>query len=248
MPATEQLRSRRAPHLPVRQPSSSGTETSVLPHGPHRSWSTLYAARRRASEQFGKNVYRLPIVRRVRDLVIPEILDGERVLEIGAGDRRLEVLLAKHRRWVHYYSLDSDPCLPHDYRDLSEVTEGFDCVVALEVVEHLTIAELYSLLCSVSELLAPGGRLVVSTPNTFYPPAYLRDATHRTPLCYDELAGLVSSAGLNVARIVRVYHDPLHRKLLRRYAFGWLFRLLGLDFAKQIALVARKDEADQRRV
>ena len=47
-------------------------------------------------------------------------------------------------------------------------------------------------------------------------------------------------AGLRVERMVRIYHDPLHRKLLRRYAFGWLFRLIGIDFSRQIVLVARR--------
>ncbi len=41
-------------------------------------------------------------------------------------------------------------------------------------------------------------------------------------------------------RIVRIYHDPVHRKLLRRYLFGWLFRMISIDFARQIVLVARK--------
>jgi hypothetical protein len=78
--------------------------------------------------------------------------------------------------------------------------------------------------------------LVLSTPNVFHPPAYLRDVTHRTPLCYDELAGLVTGAGLEIEHVYRIYNDPLPRMLLRRYAFGWLFRLLGIDFARQIAV------------
>jgi hypothetical protein len=80
---------------------------------------------------------------------------------------------------------------------------------------------------------------VLSTPNTYYPPAYLRDATHRTPLCYDELAGLLAAAGWDVQRVVRIYHDPVWRNIARRYLFGWLFRLIGIDFARQIVVVAR---------
>jgi hypothetical protein len=87
---------------------------------------------------------------------------------------------------------------------------------------------------------------VLSTPNTFFPMAYLRDVTHRTPLCYDELGALVIGAGLRVEQIVRIYHDPIHRKLLRRYAFGWLFRLISVDFARQIVLVGRKGEEEAR--
>jgi hypothetical protein len=45
---------------------------------------------------------------------------------------------------------------------------------------------------------------------------------------------------LDVLRVVRIYHDPVHRKMLRRYLFGWLFRLIGIDFARQIGLVAER--------
>src|SRR5262249_38901365 len=133
----------------------------------------------------------------------------------------------------------------HDYREWSELEESgsfapYDCVLALEVVEHVAVEEISSWLAQLAAVLRPGGRLVLSTPNTFYPPAYLRDATHRTPLCYDELAGFVAGGGLTVERICRIYNDPLHRLLLRRYAFGWLFRLVGIDFARQIAIVAKR--------
>jgi len=149
-------------------------------------------------------------------------------------------LLRNHRQGVDYRSIDIDPHGDHDYRSLDEIDRTFDCVFAFEVVEHIGVEELPGWLARLAELLAPGGRLVLSTPNTYYPPAYLRDVTHRTPLCYDELAGLVGAAGLEVEQIARVYHDPVHRAFLRRYLFGWLFEMIGIDFARQIILVARK--------
>ena len=54
------------------------------------------------------------------------------------------------------------------------------------------------------------------------------------------LAGLVAAAGFEVTRVERVYHDPVHRRLLRQYLFGWLFRMIGIDYARQIVLVARR--------
>jgi SAM-dependent methyltransferase len=136
--------------------------------------------------------------------------------------------------------MDIDRNGAHEYHDLADIRQTYDCVCAFEVIEHLTLEEIPPWLRKLGELLRPGGRLVLSTPNTYYPPAYLRDATHRTPLCYDELAGLVQAAGFEVQRIVRIYHDPLPRRLLRQYLFGWLFRLIGIDFARQIVLVAMK--------
>lgn len=208
------------------------------------SWSKQYKLRRDAAKRFGR-IFALPIVRRVRDALLDCVGDNMRVLEVGAGDRRMGDLLRNHREGVDYRSIDIDPHGNHDYRSLDEIDRTFDCVFAFEVVEHIGVDELPGWLARLGELLAPSGRLVLSTPNTYYPPAYLRDVTHRTPLCYDELAGLVGAAGLEVERIARVYHDPVHRAFLRRYLFGWLFEMIGIDFARQIILVARKPAANE---
>jgi len=202
------------------------------------SWSDLYAHRRAAAARFGKSVFRLPLVKRVREVLLSNVRDGDQVLEVGAGQRLMrKVLVARYPRTV-YESLDIDPRGEHDYRRLDEIREPYDVVMAFEVVEHLELQAIPRWLGQLRSILRPGGKLLLSTPNTYYPPAYLRDATHRTALCYDELAGMAEAAGLHVERVVRVYHDPIHRMLLRRYLFGWLFRLIGIDFARQIVVVA----------
>jgi SAM-dependent methyltransferase len=204
------------------------------------SWSLLYAARRAAAERFGKSVFSLPIRRRARDVLLSVVGDGMRVLEVGAGDRRMKESLERSRRGVVYESMDIDPQGGHDHADLDDAHGPYDCVFAFEVVEHLAVEEIVPWLSRLAGLLRPGGKLVLSTPNTFYPPAFLRDATHRTPLCYDELAGLMTLARLDVERVVRIHHEPIHREILRRFVFGWLFRLMGIDFARQIVAVAVK--------
>lgn len=209
--------------------------------GDHSSWSRMYAARRAAARQLGP-LWGLPLVRRASRVVLASVQPGSRVLEIGAGDRRLAPRIAARNPGGSYESLDPDPALFHDYRSLDEVAGPYDLIVALEVVEHLPLAELREWLPRVVGLLSPGGRLVLSTPNTFYPPAYLRDATHQTPLCYDELAGLVTLAGGRVEQVWRVQHDPWPTAWVRRWACGWLFRLLGIDYARQIVLRASRAE------
>jgi SAM-dependent methyltransferase len=61
-------------------------------------------------------------------------------------------------------------CL-HDLSGLESVRETFDCITAIEVIEHLTAAEVHGLLREVSRKLPPGGRLVITTPNyaSFWP-------------------------------------------------------------------------------
>lgn len=203
------------------------------------AWSSVYEHRRRVAKRFGK-IFQLPIVRRLRHVLLDVIPAEGEVLEVGAGTRRMEAQVRKGRPGAEYRSMDIDRRNAHDYYDLDDVEREFDCVFSFEVVEHLTLDEIVEWLPRLQECLKPGGALVLSTPNTFYPPDFLRDATHRTALCYDELGGLVEAAGMRVERIARVYHDSVARTILRRYVFGWLFRLIGIDFAKQIVLVARR--------
>jgi len=203
------------------------------------SWSNQYANRRAIAARFG-GVFSIPLAKRARDVLLEQTDDGFAVLEVGAGDRRMKRLLQQRREDVSYRSLDIDPHGEHDFRSWSDVDEPFDVVFAFEVVEHLGIGELSEMLRQMARCLNPGGRLILSTPNIYYPPAYLRDITHRTPLCFDELGALVESAGLRVQRILRIYNDPVHRLVLRRFLLGWLFRTMGIDFARQIVLVAEK--------
>ncbi|HEY2028707.1 MAG TPA: class I SAM-dependent methyltransferase [Myxococcales bacterium] len=48
---------------------------------------------------------------------------------------------------------------------LSGVDEQFDCITLIEVIEHLTAAEIEALFGQLSRLLRRGGHLVVTTPN-----------------------------------------------------------------------------------
>jgi SAM-dependent methyltransferase len=203
------------------------------------SWSRQYALRRDIESRYG-DIFHVPLAKKVRDVLVDNVADGAEVLEIGAGDRRMKQILEARRSGIRYESMDVDPQGEHEYRDLADIHKKYDVVFAVEVAEHLSLDELRTWLPQLAALLKPGGRLILSTPNVYYPPNFLRDVTHRTPLCYDELGAMLELAGLNVTQIVRIYNDPLHRIFLRRYLFGWLFRLIGIDFARQIMVVARR--------
>ncbi len=206
------------------------------------SWSEQYQRRKDAARQFGKSIFNLPLAKRASDVLLETFAPGMSVLEVGAGDRRMGDLLRRQQgnSEIDYRSMDPDPAGTHDFRTLEEINEAFDCVFAFEVVEHLPLSEAAVCMQQLARVTKPGGWLLLSTPNTFYPPAFLRDATHVTPWCYDELAGFVARHGFAPERIYRIYNDPAHRYLARRFLFGWHFRLLGIDYARQIVLRARK--------
>ncbi|MBI2373520.1 MAG: methyltransferase domain-containing protein [Deltaproteobacteria bacterium] len=210
------------------------------------SWSDLSTHRRRVRDRFG-DIYRLPIRYRARDIVLAELHDGQRCLEVGAGDRRMKQRILSRFPRVSYESMDVDERGAHEYKSLDEVKGAYDCIFSLEVVEHLTLDEIERWLLRLSELLSPGGILILTTPNVYHPPAFLRDATHRTPLAHDELGGLLEAAGFTVEHIFRIHYAPPLRRLAVRFCFGWLFRLLGLDFARQILAIARVPAKDRAR-
>ena len=209
------------------------------PDGEPISWSQLYEKRRRVEERFGK-IWSLRVRRRYLDLVLENCQNGQVYLEIGAGQRRLSQHLFEHVPESVYKSMDVDARQTHDYYSLEDIEETFDRIFMFEVIEHLPMAEGLDMLCRLHQLLNDGGKLLMTTPNVWYPPAYLRDATHRTPYAYDELGALVTTAGFEVDTIVRLYNDPIHRKLGRRVFCYWVHRLVGIDFARQIMLVATK--------
>jgi 2-polyprenyl-3-methyl-5-hydroxy-6-metoxy-1,4-benzoquinol methylase len=139
-----------------------------------------------------------------------------------------------------YKSMDVDRSNPHDYYDVESITEQFDAIIMFEVIEHLSLQEGIELMNKLYNRLNNGGIIIVSTPNIFNPARYMRDATHQTFYAYDELCGLFSIAGFDVKEVYRSYNDAFHRYLLKVYILGWLFRVLGIDYAYSIFVVGEK--------
>ena len=200
-------------------------------------WQTLYRHRQLIREQFG-DVWKLPIRKRYDQVLSLCGSSGVSLLEVGAGDRRLRKKMAGYWGQFDYRSFDIDSTYHHDFTTLDEVDGIYDLICAFEVIEHLGLEEAAHMLAKLRLHLKPGGRLVLTTPNIFYPPAFMRDATHLTPFCYDELGGLTSMVGYRVQSIYRLYHDSLLKKFVRRVLMYSLFRLIGIDFAKQVAVIA----------
>lgn len=201
-------------------------------------WSRLEDARR-AFRAGRPGFWSLPVVRKSEDLVADAARAGgsdARVLDVGAGDGALGRRLGGAR----YTTVDPDPGRDADHRTLDDVDGTFDVVACLEVIEHVPADDAIALLAAVRQRLAVGGRLVVSTPNTMNPTAFLTTVDHRTPWRWDELGGVLESLGYRVDRIVRVQNDPWLRRVGRRLVAP-LHRVLGIDWAVSIAVVATRD-------
>lgn len=205
------------------------------------SWSKLFDYRDQIHEKYPE-VWGLKILRKRFPLMVENIRDGEKILDIGASNRNLEGRLKRHYPNLIYKSMDVDREQSHDFYSLDEIQETFDVVFLFEVIEHLGLEEGVRLLGKIYGLLNEGGRLILTTPNVFNPSRFWRDATHQVAYCYDELGGFLLAQGFQIKAMYRTYSDAFHRYLFRLYVMAPLHRYLGVDFAKSILVIAEKKE------
>lgn len=161
-------------------------------------------------------------------------LAGRRALDVGCGAGLLSEPLA--RLGAAVTGIDAAPeniaaarthaagqRLPIDYRagELADLPEEarFDLVVSMEVIEH--VADPAAFVAALADRLAPGGLLILSTPNRT-PLSRLAlitvgeglglvpRGTHdwRRFLTPDELTALVEAAGLRVADVTGLAFSP----------------------------------------
>ncbi len=201
-------------------------------------WSRLYRQRREVARRFG-GIWSLPLAKRYHT-VLAKLPAPRSVLDLGAGDRSLRSRLSVLWPEAEYRSCDVDASGEHDFLGIDEVQGTYDLICALEMIEHVPLDEAGRILERCHGLVEAGGMIALTTPNVYYPPAFLRDATHRTAFCYDELGGLLQLCGFEVTHVYRLHHDALIKRLAKRYLFYPLYRLLGVDFAHGIMVVARK--------
>lgn len=79
----------------------------------------------------------------------------------------------------------------------------FDCIVAFDLVEHLTKVENYNLFLKFNSLLKKDGVIILKFPNGASPFGRLNqygDLTHRTILTKDSISQFCASTGLTVAK------------------------------------------------
>ncbi|OGL45855.1 MAG: hypothetical protein A2W05_02475 [Candidatus Schekmanbacteria bacterium RBG_16_38_10] len=200
-------------------------------------WSKIRRGRDAASKSLPK-ITKIPIVKSNRQVISNILKNGDAILDIGANNRSLEKYLSSIIGKVSYFSLDTDKNLPHDYYDMAAIDRKFDVIVALDVIEHMTLIDTVVLFERIYELLNPSGCIVISTPNVCHPVRFWRDCTHITPYRYDELAGLLISAGFHDIKIYRIKNMKAKDRL-RYWIYSPLLRLLDIDFAPGIVAVAK---------
>lgn len=150
-------------------------------------------------------------------------LNSERVLDIGCG--RGELLKVLKSNNINAQGIDVCPemvqyCIEKGLKAVNaEATEflfkiannSLDGICILQVVEHLTPAKLVKLIHLCYEKLAPGGCIIIETPNpqslSIYSSFFYVDMSHIRPVHHLTLKFLLESAGYS--RITLEFINPL---------------------------------------
>jgi SAM-dependent methyltransferase len=196
-------------------------------------WNKIKASKRKALSMY-PDLYKIPLIKSHKLILKYVVKDGDEVLDFGANNRSLKEYISKTiQKNVSYYSFDIDRSFEHDFYSLEDIDKVFDVVIMFEVLEHLSISEIFTTINQASSLLKPGGSIVVSIPNIFHPTRFWRDCTHTTPLNYYELLGLLELNGFEGFRIFRLKRfKPLD--YLSFALYYPLLKFLDIDYATGI--------------
>ncbi len=207
-----------------------------------RDWSIFFEHQAAVSKRFGP-VWNVPLQKRHTDLVVQYLESGLSVLEVGAYNRNMIQKAAIASFELNYKSLDTDPSLPHDYRNLDDVNRNFQMVWMFEVIEHMELAAAFDMLKKIIDILKPGGKLILSTPNGHHPHRP-REPHHLTSFKFDSLGALLETAGFEIEALYRIHNASFIKKTTQRFLLGGVYRLLDIDFARTVAAVARKPRSE----
>lgn len=166
------------------------------------------------------------------------------LLDFGAGNLRIKEKMTQDGFSGQYKTLDLGNEFNYDYSHLSEVTETFDAILFLDVIEHLPLDQGLQLFNKLLAKLNPGGCLILQTPNgRCVRNQKATDMTHLHIYNIKDLWAYVKALGFN-ATGYRVVFDkpkksPLDKvsSLLSKFVTSYL---LGCDYADNILLICEK--------
>jgi SAM-dependent methyltransferase len=187
----------------------------------------------------------LPTARRRGEaalLSINQWLGGRKdqaILEVGCGCGCL-MLALREQGYTNCQGIDGDEALVRHGREvlgtdlamghwrsfLEESEATYDVIIALDVLEHLPREELLPTLKISGKRLAPGGRLILQTPNALCPfalPTLYGDLTHQFLMAPRTLEYLLRLAGF--AGPITI-HETRPAGALKRGLFRLVHRLL----------------------
>ncbi|MGD0506347.1 MAG: methyltransferase domain-containing protein [Terriglobales bacterium] len=167
---------------------------------------------------------------------------ASRLLDYGAGDKRLKGKFVSAGFKGRYETLDISAENEHEYSLISQVKGHFDAILCLEVIEHMSLNEYVDLMDEFGKLLSPGGTLIIGTPNPLcVVPMWAGDPGHVQQFPLADLAADFVVRGYEVEAFrVRYGAWPKGLPRLRFLAMRILCYLLSVDYAQGIVVIGKK--------
>ena len=181
-----------------------------------------------------------------------------RILDIGCGDGSV-LLLLREMGYENISGIDLSPenvalcheaglgCVDkHDALALESYRKEdgpWDVVLCMDIIEHIPPESTVGLLLSIRQRLAPGGRVVVQTPNLAYCLSnWVRyaDPTHTTGFTEKSLATVLRSAGFARVEVYPVWHATTLLGRSRELYVRFMHKLFYLAEGSSAAKVAAR--------
>ncbi len=202
-------------------------------------------------KQLAAEAPRFPVVRwwqtdglsQIEAIYFDAIRNAASLLDIGAGDLRIQKKFRAAGYSGLYETVDPGIEHRHTYTSLELVARKYEAILCLDVIEHLPLTEGLDLLHRMTDLLAPGGVLVLQTPNARCvrnPMSW--DMTHLH--CYNarDLWSYLTHLGYTVTGY-RIEFRPAKLSLAASISSVIskivIVQLLGCDYADNLGFVAR---------
>ena len=205
------------------------------------AWSKFINNRDQIHEQYPQT-WDLKLLKRPFWLLKRLLRPHMRILHVGANDSRIKQRVEDVYPDILYKRVDADRWALSAYSSLVAMGEQFDLILLVDVIEHLELEDGVNMLKKVNELLFEGGWLIINTPNIFNPVRFWLDATYKVAYSYEELGGIIRCQGFEVIGIYRTFHDSCLKYVFSLTLFYPWYRILNVDFAKSIVILAGKKE------
>jgi hypothetical protein len=202
-------------------------------------WDELISCRDQIYERYPR-IWDLKLIRKPSTLLKNYLHSRLRILEIDINEKKIPGKLETIRPDVIYTRINLDRELTFDSYLSDDAHKQLDFIILFEVIEQLEMEQGMELLNRLNKLLVNGGKLIISTPNIFNPVQVWKDADFRTAYSYEELGGIILSQGFEVLGVYRTFHASALDYLLRLALFYPMYRILNVDFAKSIVILATK--------
>jgi hypothetical protein len=179
----------------------------------------------------------------VLEIIKRAVFDKSRLLDVGAGDLEVRNILQAQGFTGEYETLDVGTEFPYTYDSIVQVVEPVGAILLLDVLEHLPLRDGLALVQDCILRLPEGGVLVVQTPNgRCVRSPFTSDMTHVQSYNLPDLWAYLTALGCRCEGYRVAFQTPrrAYQRALDLVGQAVTTRLLGLDYADNILLVARK--------